>query len=90
MGYIRVINEDEATGTVAEDYTYLAESYGTLFGFAKTPNVYRTSSLIPSYFRYGTLLNRFITNNGKKPAEGGPLPRVLVNFGVAAFSACFY
>ncbi len=90
MTFVRTVDEHEATGTLAEDYAYLARSYGSLFGFEKAPNVYRTSSLVPPYFRFGTLQNRILTNDGTSPVEGGPIPRMLVNFGVSAFSACFY
>lgn len=91
MAYIEFVNEDEATGTVAEDYQYLSDSYSALFGSKiPTPQVYRTSSLVDSYFRFGALQNRVLTNDGKHAKEEGPLPRILVNFGVALYSACFY
>ena len=66
MSFIRIVNETEATGTVAEDYAYLTESYSNLFGpGTPTPNMYRTSSIVPAYFRFGALQNRVLTNDGK-------------------------
>lgn len=91
MPYIRFVNEDEATGTVAEDYEYLSDSYSKLVGATMaTPQVYRTSSLVDTYFRFGALQNRVLTNDGQHGKEDGPLPQILVNFGVAINSSCFY
>ena len=91
MPYIQFVNEQEATGTVAEDYQYLSDSYSNLTGRQMaTPQVYRTSSLIDSYFRFGALQNRVLTHDGQHSREEGPLPRILVNFGVAINSSCFY
>lgn len=91
MPYIQFVNEGEATGTVAEDYQYLSDSYSRLVGSTMaTPQVYRTSSLVDSYFRFGALQNRVLTHDGQHAEEEGPLPRILVNFGVALYSSCFY
>ncbi|MFT4584418.1 MAG: hypothetical protein ACI915_003784 [Gammaproteobacteria bacterium] len=91
MSYIHVIEQQDATGTVAEDYDYLANAYGMIFQCDSfTPRVYTTSSVIPAYFRYGALQNRVLTGDGTHVNEGGPLPRTLVNFAVAFYSACFY
>lgn len=91
MAHIRLVNEDEATGTVAEDYAFLSASYSKLFGMEiPTPQVYRTSSLVAPYFRFGALQNRVATNDGEHGREEGPMPRILVNFAVALHSSCFY
>ena len=94
MAHIRIINEDEAQGRVAEDYAYLAESYSTLVGDAvTTPNVYRTHSIVPAYFHLATMTNRVLTNDGKFDTplfREGPVPDFLVNFGVALHSSCYY
>ena len=91
MAYIGFVNEEDATGQLAEDYAYLKSSYSKLFGSEiPTPNVYRTASPIDSYFRLGALQNRVLTKDGQHPQEEGPLPRILVNFGVAIYSSCFY
>jgi hypothetical protein len=92
MAHIKIINEDEATGTVAEDYQYLAASYSKMVQMdMPTPMVYRTSSVVPEYFRFGTLQNRVSTNDGAHDQEDDPeLPGILVNFAVAMHSACFY
>ncbi len=92
MSYIKIINEDEATGTVAQDYAYLAKSYATLFGAEiPTPNVFRPPSLIPAYFRFGAAHNRATSNNGAHDIpEQGPMPGMFINFAVALYSSCFY
>lgn len=91
MPYIRIIDEEEATGQLAEDYDYLSKSYSRLVGgHMKTPNVYRTSSVVDAYFRFGALQNRVLTDNGKHTPNDGPLPKILVNFAVALNSSCFY
>ena len=94
MAYIRIVNEDEAQGQLAEDYTYLAQSYSTLVGAeVTTPNVYRTHSIVPAYFHLFTMTNRVLTSDGKfdRPElQQGPAPELLVNFGVALHSSCFY
>lgn len=91
MAFLRIVNEDTAKGTVAEDYEYLSASYSKLVGPGfPTPQVYRTSSIVPEYFRFGALQNRVLTNDGQHGEEDGPLPKILVNFGVAIYSSCFY
>ena len=56
MAYIKLVNADEATGTVAEDYAFLSGSYSKLFGMEiPTPHVYRTASPVPAYFRFGAV-----------------------------------
>ena len=94
MAYIRIVNEEEAQGQLAEDYAYLSQSCSTLVGAAvTTPNVYRTNSIVPAYFHPFTLTNRVLTNDGKfdRPElQQGPVPEFLVNFGVALNSSCFY
>ena len=65
MAYIEIINEDTATGTLKDDYAYLSSSYSRLFGHdILAPNVYRSSSLIPAYFRFGVGEFRSITQDG--------------------------
>jgi len=91
MPHIRIIEHKEATGTLADDYDYLAAAYGRIFQCDPfTPQVYTTSSVIPAYFRFGALQNRILTDDGTHVNAGGPLPRTLVNFAVALYSACFY
>lgn len=90
MTFVRTIDEEQATGSVAEDYAFLVKSYGALFGRPSAPEVYRASSLVPAYLRFGTLQNRVLTNDGTNLVEGGPIPRFLVNYAVGAYSACFY
>ena len=94
MAHIRIVNEDEAQGQLAEDYAYLSRSYSNLVGAeVTTPNVYRTHSIVPAYFRLCTVTNRVLTNDGKfdRPEfQQGPVPEFLVNFAVALHSSCYY
>lgn len=91
MAYIRIIQQEDATGALAEDYTFLSKSYGKMLGAdIPTPQVYRTSSIVDSYFHYGAVMNSILTNGGKHDREEGEVPRILVNFGVAVNSSCFY
>ncbi len=93
MSFIRIIDEAEATGTLAEDYAYLEESYSALFGpGTPTPNMYRTNTIVPPYFRFGALQNRVLTGDGAFEEEGeeGPVPGILVMFAVSMYSSCFY
>lgn len=92
MAYIQLINEDEATGTLKQDYEFLSASYSKMFGSTiPTPMVYRTASPVPEYFRFGAVQNRVATADGdhnQPPDE--TLPTILVNFAVALHSACYY
>ncbi len=92
MAHIRLVNEDEATGTVAEDYAFLSGSYSKLFGMKiPTPQVYRTASPVPAYFRFGAVQNRVATQDGAHDrGQDEALPSILVNFAVALHSACYY
>lgn len=97
MSFIRIIDEAEATGTVAEDYAFLGESYSNLFGpNTPTPNMYRTNTVVPAYFRFGAVQNRVLTNDGDFGDTGGasaqeaPIPGMLVMFAVSMYSSCFY
>ncbi|MEN8160916.1 MAG: hypothetical protein ABFS41_12655 [Myxococcota bacterium] len=92
MAYIHIVNEDEARGTVAEDYAYLSASYSKILGpGTPTPQVYRPHSGVPAYFRFGAVQNRVLTNGGAHdlPSVDG-VPNILVNFAVALHSSCFY
>ena len=55
-----------------------------------TPQVYRTSSLIPAYFRFGAVQNRVLTNDGRHDTAEGPVPGILVMFAISMYSSCFY
>ena len=94
MAHIRIVNEDEAQGQLAEDYAYLSRSYSNMVGSeVTTPNVYRTHSIVPAYFRLGTVTNRVLTNDGRfdRPSwQQGAAPEFLVNFAVALHSSCYY
>jgi hypothetical protein len=91
MAYIRIIDEHSATGTVAEDYEFIAGSYSKILGQGTpAPQVYRTSSIVPAYFRFGAIQNRVLTNDGRHDRPRGVVPEILVMFGISMYSACFY
>ena len=91
MAYIRIVNEDEATGSLAEDYDFISSSYSAMIGAGTpTPQVYRTNSIVPAYFRFGAIQNRVLTNDGAHDLPQGALPGILVNFATSMYSSCFY
>ena len=91
MAHIRILDEAEATGTVAEDYKFISGSYSASLGSGTpTPQVYRTNSIVPEYFRFGATQNRVLTNDGTHSRPQGPVPEILVMFGISMYSACFY
>ncbi len=91
MAYVQIIEEHEATGTVAEDYAFISGSYSHAFGSeVPAPQVYRTNSVVPEYFRFGAVQNRVLTNDGAHDAAPGPVPEILVMFAISKYSACFY
>ncbi len=91
MAYIEIINEDAATGTLKEDYDYLATTYSRLFGHdILAPNVYRSSSLVPEYFRFGVREFRSISKDGTTVRAEGAFPGFLATFAVSQHASCFY
>ena len=91
MAHVRIVDEKAATGSVAEDYAFVSGSYSKLLGFEMpTPQVYRTNSIVPAYFRFGAVQNRVLTNDGVHDREAGPVPEILVMFAISLHSACFY
>jgi hypothetical protein len=91
MAHIRIVDESQASGTVAEDYAFLSSSYSKILGAGTpTPQVYRTSSIVPAYFRFGAVQNRVLTGDGKHDAAEGPVPSILVMFAISMYSSCFY
>ena len=91
MAFVEIVNEAAASGTVAEDYTFLSASYSHALGTEMpTPQVYRTNSLVPAYFRFGAVQNRVLTNDGAHDHAPGPVPEIMVMFAVSKYSACFY
>lgn len=91
MAHIRIVEEGQARGTVAEDYAFLSSSYSKMLGEGTpTPQVYRTNSIVPDYFRFGAVQNRVLTNDGRHDAAEGPVPAILVMFAISMHSACFY
>jgi hypothetical protein len=91
MAHIRIIDETQATGDVAEDYAFLSSSYSKILGAGTpTPQVYRTNSIVPGYFRFGAVQNRVLTNDGEHDADEGPVPGILMMFAISMYSSCFY
>ncbi len=91
MAYIEIINETAATPELRDDYEFISGSYSKMAGMqVPTPQVYRSSSLIPRYFNFGAVQNRVLTNDGAHDRPSGPLPGILVNFAVSLYSSCFY
>ncbi len=91
MAHIRIVDESQACGTLAEDYAFLSSSYSKILGDGTpTPQVYRTSSIVPEYFRFGAVQNRVLTRDGTHGAEEGPVPSILVMFAISMYSSCFY
>jgi len=91
MAHIRIVDEAQARGSVAEDYAFLSASYSKILGEGTpAPQVYRASSLLPDYFRFGALQNRVLTGDGRHDREDGPVPGILVMFAIAMHSSCFY
>jgi hypothetical protein len=91
MAHIRIVDEKQARGDVADDYAFLSESYSKMLGQGTpAPQVYRTNSIVPAYFRFGAIQNRALTNDGQHDAEEGPVPGILMMFAISMYSSCFY
>ena len=91
MAHIQIIDEADATGTLAEDYAFLSSSYSNALGTEMaTPQVYRTNSVVPAYFRFGAVQNRVLTGDGAHDHAPGPVPEIMVMFAISMYSACFY
>jgi hypothetical protein len=91
MAHIRIVDEKQARGDVADDYAFLSESYSKMLGQGTpAPQVYRTNSIVPAYFRFGAIQNRALTNDGRHDAEEGPVPGILMMFAISMYSSCFY
>ena len=84
MAFIRIVDENLAKGDVADDYAFLSSSYSGILGEGTpTPQVYRTNSIVPAYFRFGSVQNRVLTNDGHHDGEEGPVPGILVMFAIS-------
>jgi hypothetical protein len=91
MAHIRIVDETQARGSVAEDYAFLSSSYSKILGKGTpAPQVYRTSSIVPEYFHFGAVQNRVLTHDGRHDVAEGPVPAILVMFAVSMYSSCFY
>lgn len=103
MAFMQIISESDASGRMAEDYRNIPNSYGRVIPeFSPDnpeqrccPHVYTVGTIVEPYFHYAMLINRTAINRGvdennNPKREQGPAPGVLVNFGTAMFSSCFY
>ena len=91
MAYIRIVDEAQARGSVADDYAFISGSYSKILGAGTpAPQVYRTHSIVPEYFRFGAIQNRVLTNDGKHDSAEGPVPSILAMFAISMYSSCFY
>jgi hypothetical protein len=91
MAHIRIVDEKQARDDVADDYAFLSDSYSRMLGQGTpAPQVYRTNSIVPAYFRFGAIQNRALTNDGQHDAEEGPVPGILMMFAISMYSSCFY
>ena len=91
MAFIKTISTKDATGQLAEDYAYISGSYSKKFETrTPTPQVYRTSSVVPEYFHFGALQNRVLTDDGQHTPVESSVPPMLINFAVSLYSSCFY
>ena len=90
MAYIEIINPEEATGKRAEYYSQISESYTASLGFPiPAPQVYRPHSLLEPYLKLGAMQVAKTSSESAYLGEG-TVPQLLVNFGVAINSSCFY
>jgi len=90
MAYIQMIDPEDADGAVAEYYEQISQSYTASLGFPiPAPQVYRPHSLIEAYLKLGAMQTGG-TSSEEDYVGQGSVPHLLVNFGVALHSSCFY
>ncbi len=90
MAYIRIIDPEDATGDRAKYYDQISRSYTASLGFAiPAPQVYRPHSILEPYLKLGAM-QVAKTSSEKSYLGEGSVPQILVNFGVALNSSCFY
>jgi|GEM_PF-6169219 len=92
MGFVRMIEEGEATGLLAENYRLVSERYSHGLGFhLPTPELYKVSSIVPAYTHALSESQRLLTGDGQHYCESdAAVPRLFAGFCVAALSACFH
>jgi hypothetical protein len=90
MAYIRIIDPEQATGNRADYYSQISESYTASLGFSiEAPQVYRPHSILEPYLKLGAMQVSKTSSEEAYLGEG-TVPQLLVNFGVAINSSCFY
>ncbi len=76
MAHIRIVDENQAEGEVADDYAFLSNSYSGMLGEGTpTPQVYRINSIVPAYFRFGAVQNRVLNQRRSPRRRRGAGPR---------------
>ena len=92
MSFIEIVNEDSATGTVKDDYAFIASSYSHMAQDRRCP---RLRCIAPAAWSPHTSASaryriRVLTNDGTHDRPMGALPGIMVNFAVSLHSACYY
>lgn len=91
MTYITRVAEEEATGSLKQDFEFISGSYSKAMNIkVPTPQVYTTNTIVPAYFHFGAVQNRVLTNDGQHDQKPGQVPNILVNFALSLYSSCFY
>jgi hypothetical protein len=91
MTFIPIVNEDQASAAVAQDYDCISKFYSDIYGQPiPAPQVYRSTSLLADYFRYCVTHVDCTTQSGTNSRLSGDVPGQLVAFAVSQHSSCFY
>jgi len=91
MAFIEIVNEDRASGSVKDDYDAISSRYSRFYDQpVLTPQVYRSTSLVPEYFHLCTEHVDAMSKGGTDPLLSGKVPGQLIAFGVSQHSSCFY
>jgi hypothetical protein len=90
MAYLDIVEPEEASGELKASYDALVQMYADGGLTIVVPNVYKTNFALPVYLDFGTLQAACLPNYPQQTEPLTTVPGVLVNFGVAKFSSCFY
>ena len=90
MAYLDIVEPEAAKGELKQSYDALVQMYADGGLTIVVPNVYKTNFALPTYLDFGTLQAACLPNYPQQTEPLTTVPGVLVNFGVAKFSSCFY
>jgi hypothetical protein len=90
MSYLEIVQPEQATGDLKKSYDSLVKMYADAGLSIVVPNVYKTNAALPLYLDFGILQAHCLPNYPLQTEPPTTIPGVLVNFGVAKFSSCFY